>query len=53
MFNQVDDRLGQLEYRLDHAGIKRPEDGIPDDVTDDYFTLPSLSGFEWRNGNPL
>jgi len=39
---RIDGRLGRLEYRLDQAGIKDPEDGIPDDAANDYFTLPGI-----------
>jgi hypothetical protein len=39
---KIDGRLGQLEHRLDVAGVKDPE--ISDDEAERYFTLPALDG---------
>jgi hypothetical protein len=41
LVNAIDQRLGQLEKRLDEAKI--PEAIIPDDECERYFTLPMLS----------
>lgn len=40
LINAVDQRLGELEKRLDAAGIKAAV--IPDDECEKYFTLPLL-----------
>ena len=40
LINKIDQRLGQLEKRLDEAKI--PEAIIPDDECGRYFTLPML-----------
>jgi hypothetical protein len=42
--DEIDSRLGLLEYRLDEADIKGPEAGIPDEDAGRYFTLPSIRG---------
>lgn len=48
IINAADTRIAYLEYRLDQAGIKDLADGIPDDVAEQYFTLPNLrSGEPW------
>jgi type VI protein secretion system component VasK len=41
LVNVIDQRLGELEKRLDAAGVPRME--IPDDECERYFTLPMLS----------
>jgi len=46
ILSQIDTRLGHLEKRLDDAAVKDLPDGVPDDETDRYFTLPVLGGPE-------
>jgi hypothetical protein len=43
IIDSIDSRLGDIEKRLDAAGILRPDGGVPDDEEWKYFALYTLN----------